>query len=373
MADTPPKICSHCGTAGAMRICGGCGTTRYCDKVCQQGHWHAEHRQSCVGRKEKVKKAGGTGAGAGAGDGAGARTQQPRFDSSNVRAAAKKKTTKKKKIIIQTNAACTDDSARAYASGGGGGGGGGASSSVKPSDPTAMGDAGARRPRQCGHCGVLESGDTHLKQCAQCKQVAYCSPAHQKEHWNHGGHKGECTAPTPLSALEKVPALFASGMCAFDICEQLAGSGYIDSVAGKRGKPLCLVELPMVEKDLDLRHYRVPRKGRGSKDEHETPYFKRKDGGGGWIVLANLLDDAGIGMRMCLNLSDNLWHATKFRECKLLGERMLAAVEPHLLATEIQVQCCQIKGSTRGEAFVFFYEVRYIGIYVYDVCARACV
>uniref|UniRef100_A0A7S2DL68 MYND-type domain-containing protein n=1 Tax=Haptolina brevifila TaxID=156173 RepID=A0A7S2DL68_9EUKA len=41
--------------------------------------------------------------------------------------------------------------------------------------------------RQCAVCGVA---DTKLKQCGRCGVVSYCSPEHQKAHWEV--HKEAC-------------------------------------------------------------------------------------------------------------------------------------------------------------------------------------
>ncbi|KAI0707998.1 hypothetical protein C8Q76DRAFT_770754 [Earliella scabrosa] len=42
--------CSWCGNpSAALRKCGGCGETKYCDGACQKLHW-AEHKTDCKGR-----------------------------------------------------------------------------------------------------------------------------------------------------------------------------------------------------------------------------------------------------------------------------------------------------------------------------------
>jgi hypothetical protein len=50
----------------------------------------------------------------------------------------------------------------------------------------AAGEGGSERPRLCDVCGMRGE-----KVCGGCRQVAYCSRAHQKEAWK-GGHKSTC-------------------------------------------------------------------------------------------------------------------------------------------------------------------------------------
>ena len=38
------------------------------------------------------------------------------------------------------------------------------------------------------------------------------------------------------------------------------------------------------------------------------------------------------------------------RQCQILGERMLATVEPHLQATQVYVRCCELKMYVGGPA-----------------------
>jgi hypothetical protein len=53
-----------------------------------------------------------------------------------------------------------------------------------------------RRALKCVEvCGLPTCGiETSLKTCARCTTVAYCSKAHQTQHWKHGGspHKKCC-------------------------------------------------------------------------------------------------------------------------------------------------------------------------------------
>jgi hypothetical protein len=110
---------------------------------------------------------------------------------------------------------------------------------------------------------------------------------------------------------------------------------------------MCVVELPDAG-DLDLSQYPIPRHG----GKHEKPYFKQTRGGQP-VVVANLLDDAQTGFTICLNLADVHTAATRHRQVRLLGERMVAVLEPHLLATRIQVQCMKLVKHTKGAAYEF--------------------
>ena len=333
MSEGVKKQCHFCGTAGAKHLCSGCGTMRYCDKSCQQKHWTAEHREVCVGRKEKkrtsrpaapsepsslelpvpVAPASAYGAPAAA---------TPSL-SPTARAAAKKKRQRQKQ---KQKAAGVGGGAAANASGGierGGGGGGGAADVGGGGAGAATATAfygeyvrgsGGAIVRRCAHCGVEESETTPLQQCVRCKRVAYCSAEHQKKHWSHGGHKDDCAQQQQHhSIIDQVPALLKLGMSTTRICEHLVGAGYVDSVEGLRGKPLGLVELPMDPSDLDLRRYPIPRKVRGVDNSHQLPYIRRKIDGG-WAIFANINDDKNLGGDICLNLADNLYCATKYRQ-----------------------------------------------------------
>ena len=162
-----------------------------------------------------------------------------RFGSSAARAAAKKKKKKKKKKSA-ANAevggaepgACFHTNANVCSCCGGAVGGAVAAAAAAAAAARAFkGDlvrtAGGTDVRQCAHCGVLESEDTPLQQCARCKMVAYCSIEHQKKHWKHGGHKGECGAQRPLAILEEVKTLFKAGRSTTQICEKLVGMSTI--------------------------------------------------------------------------------------------------------------------------------------------------
>ena len=334
---------------------------RYCDKSCQQKHWKAEHREVCVGRKEKkhtsrpapsepasrelpapAAPTSATGASAAAipprslsaapsappppadrGNGGVHATPTPAYLSSAARAAAKKKRQRQKQ---KQKAAGVGGGAAANASGGierGGGGGGGAADVGGGGAGAATATAfygeyvrgsGGAIVRRCAHCGVEESEMTPLQQCVRCKRVAYCSAEHQKKHWSHGGHKDDCAQQQQHhSIIDQVPALLKLGMSTTRICEHLVGAGYVDSVEGLRGKPLGLVELPMDPSDLDLRRYPIPRKVRGVDNSHQLPYIRRKIDGG-WAIFANINDDKNLGGDICLNLADNLYCATKYRQ-----------------------------------------------------------
>lgn len=46
-------------------------------------------------------------------------------------------------------------------------------------------------PRACAQCGALEAEPKQWKVCAKCGDAAYCSKAHQVQHWR-AGHKAAC-------------------------------------------------------------------------------------------------------------------------------------------------------------------------------------
>ncbi|KAL0954366.1 hypothetical protein HGRIS_003357 [Hohenbuehelia grisea] len=47
-----------------------------------------------------------------------------------------------------------------------------------------------RRETVCASCG--KPGGNELKTCSGCRQIFYCSPEHQKEHWK-ASHKEQCS------------------------------------------------------------------------------------------------------------------------------------------------------------------------------------
>ena len=44
----PFRTCAApgCGATCGLRLCGGCGTVRYCSEACSRAHWRA-HRADC--------------------------------------------------------------------------------------------------------------------------------------------------------------------------------------------------------------------------------------------------------------------------------------------------------------------------------------
>lgn len=50
----------------------------------------------------------------------------------------------------------------------------------------------------CANCFApgTRSHRLNLRNCSQCKKVAYCNRACQLNHWKHGGHKQECSTPS---------------------------------------------------------------------------------------------------------------------------------------------------------------------------------
>ena len=58
-APNPHKICAApgCGATRGLRLCGGCGTVRYCSEACSHAHWR-EHRAECRRLQAEQQKAG---------------------------------------------------------------------------------------------------------------------------------------------------------------------------------------------------------------------------------------------------------------------------------------------------------------------------
>ena len=58
--------------------------------------------------------------------------------------------------------------------------------------------------------------------------------------------------------------------------------------------------------------------------------------------VVNLNDFNQFGFRICVNLADTHWASTRYRQCAVLGERMLKAIEPHLLAARVAMECMEV-------------------------------
>lgn len=46
-------VCALCGCAGALKRCGGCQQTFYCDRDCQRGHWRNGHKECAKNNKKQ--------------------------------------------------------------------------------------------------------------------------------------------------------------------------------------------------------------------------------------------------------------------------------------------------------------------------------
>ena len=125
---------------------------------------------------------------------------------------------------------------------------------------------------------------------------------------------------------------------------------------------MCLVELPMGANELDLSLYPIPSPASLNPNlslQHEIPYTTQTKGGK-TVVVANVNDCDQYGFRMCLNLADKHWAVSRYRQCVVLGQRMLAVVEPHLLAGRIISRCLELcnRGAdlSQDDGYRFFDE-----------------
>lgn len=69
------------------------------------------------------------------------------------------------------------------------------------------------------------------------------------------------------------------------------------------------------------------------------------------VKVVNLNDRDEHGFRICLNLADKHWASTRYRQCLVLGERMLKVIEPHFLAARVAMECMDVfnKNPANGE------------------------
>lgn len=134
-----------------------------------------------------------------------------------------------------TAAACADVPEVERTAGGAGPGAGSgddaaaASGSLHVEADASTDDDKAASIRHCEYCGVAESDEVPLKQCARCKQACYCSPEHQKGDWK-AGHKQKCVKTTENrteSVVKRVKALYQGTNTMSDVVHQLVGGGYV--------------------------------------------------------------------------------------------------------------------------------------------------